>query len=71
MKAVDIIPIVILVIVFIGASFAIGVSVDSNNCIGYLDDGRKFVSTEDGSRIYLLGERIWVDKLPNGFYRER
>jgi len=37
--------------------------------MGYLDDGRKFVSIEEGE--FILGKWIWVEKLPNGFYREK
>lgn len=61
----------IAVVVLIVLSFSIGMSLSSYKCIGFLDDGRKFVSTRDGLDCYLIGREIWVEKLPNGFYRQK
>ena len=52
-------------------TFWAGRMAESHRCVHFLDDGRKFVSTCDGMDCYLINREIWVEKLPNGFYRMR
>jgi len=57
------------VIILIIVSFVLGMSFQSFKCIGYLANGVKFVNVNGNTQNYILGESIWIEKLPNGFYK--
>ena len=59
-------------ILLLSIAFFVGMSYQSHHCIGFLTDGRKFVSVKDGCYEYIISDRwINIEKLPNGFYRQK
>ena len=51
--------------------FFIGREFESYYCVGFLENGGKFVRVNDYQTYQISQEqRIWVEKLPNGLYRK-
>ena len=62
----------VVMLFLLSIAFLIGTIVQSYTCIGFLEDGRKFVSIRGDLDRYIIEKKIWtVEKLPNGFYRCR